>query len=247
MKLQVIFLVLLLSSVAFAQSDDIGQTLFRDVLQMRDYPGGSFSGRTITENLIMFFLVPTVFIILVVYMMVGRILPGEYTKLRLLLGVTSYLFIVAGGYYGVFALLAGPYFIFLIFIMGLLYFLLGHFRGGEGPGGTRYGGGGRHGGGTATTEGDVGELAALKLNELKGAVLAAKTSMRSMKGNTYGLQGMVAANSEIGRLMAELNSLKSQFRYNPGAQASYKFKIHKLHLNEGQILKDAEHYLGSGK
>src|SRR3989344_2372558 len=142
--LVLLFSVLLLPSVSFAQSDDVGEILFRDVLQLRDYPGGPFSGRTITENLIMFFLVPTVFIILVVYMMVGRIFPPEapYGKLKLLLGVTAYLFIIAGGYYGTFALLAGPYFIFLIFIMGLLYFLLGHFRGGGGGG---PGGGERHG------------------------------------------------------------------------------------------------------
>src|SRR3989338_7229236 len=101
----VLFLALLLPSVSFAQSDDVGEILFRDVLQLRDYPGGPFSGRTITENLIMFFLVPTVFIILVVYMMVGRIFPPEaqYGKLKLLLGVTAYLFIIAGGYYGTFA------------------------------------------------------------------------------------------------------------------------------------------------
>jgi|SRR3989344_4588341 len=244
MKLQIIFLVLLLSSVAFAQSDDIGQTLFRDVLQMRDYPGGPFSGRTVVENLIMFFLVPTVFIILVVYMAVGRILPAAYTKLRLLLGVTTYLFIIAGGYYGAFALLAGPYFIFLIFIMGLLYFFLGHFRGGVEAGGGGPGAGGpRYGG----AEGDVGEAAALKLNELKTAVMAAKKSLGSMKGSTYGLQGMVAANSEIGKLMAEFNGLKGQFKYSPGAQASYRVKMHKLGLNEGRILKDAEHYLGSSR
>src|SRR3989344_7987099 len=161
----VLFLVLLLPSVSFAQSDDVGEILFRDVLQLRDYPGGPFSGRTVTENLIMFFLVPTVFIILVVYMAVGRILPAPYGKLKLLLGVTTYLFIIAGGYYGAFALLAGPYFIFLIFIMGLLYFLLGHFGGGGGPGGGAGGpGGGRHGSSAGAEAAGIG--AGQRLNYL---------------------------------------------------------------------------------
>ena len=109
--------------------EDIGQLIFVQLLQMTDYPGSPFTG-DIARDLIMFLLVPSVFIILVVYMMVGRVLPpgGIYNKLRILLGITTYLFIIAGGYYRVFALLAGPYFIFLVFILGILFFILEHFR-----------------------------------------------------------------------------------------------------------------------
>ena len=111
-----------------AFEEDIGSILFRDILGFFEYPGSPFTSNIVTD-LIMFFLVPTTFIILVIYMMVGRILPHEMHKLRILLGVTAYLFIVAGGYYRNFALIAGPYFIFLIFIMGLLYFFIEHFTG----------------------------------------------------------------------------------------------------------------------
>lgn len=109
--------------------DDIGQIIFVQLLQMTDYPGSPFTG-DIARDLIMFLLVPSVFIILVVYMMVGRVLPPDatYNKLRVLLGVTTYLFIIAGGYYRTFALLAGPYFIFLVFVLGILFFLMEHFR-----------------------------------------------------------------------------------------------------------------------
>src|SRR3989338_10069223 len=119
--------------------EDIGQLIFVQLLQMTDYPGSPFTG-DIARDLIMFLLVPSVFIVLVVYMMVGRVLPpgGTYNKLRILLGITTYLFIIAGGYYRTFALLAGPYFIFLVFILGILYFLAGHF-------GFRAGGGGPYG------------------------------------------------------------------------------------------------------
>jgi len=137
-------MIFLFSNVAFAQDfDDIGSLIFRDLLQMSDYPGAPFTG-AIIQDLIMFLLVPTVFIILLVYMLLGRLFwpTGEQAKLRLLVGVTMYLFIVAGGYYSTFARLAGPYFLFLIFIFGLLYFFLGHFSIREGGGYGRGRGGG---------------------------------------------------------------------------------------------------------
>lgn len=110
---------------------DIGTILFVEILQMSQYPGSPFTGN-IFQDLIMFLFVPSVFIILIIYMTVARILPSQMTKFRLLLGIAVYLFIIAGGYYPAFALLAGPYFIFLIFVLGLLYFVLEHFRGGGG-------------------------------------------------------------------------------------------------------------------
>lgn len=110
---------------------DIGEILFRDILQMSAYPGSPFTGN-IFQDLVMYFLVPSVFIILIVYMTVARIIPSGMRKMRLLLGITVYLFIIAGGYYQAFALLAGPYFIFLIFFLGLIYFVIEHFRGAGG-------------------------------------------------------------------------------------------------------------------
>jgi hypothetical protein len=116
---------------------------------MKEYPGAPFTGN-IMNDLIMFLIIPTIFIILVVYMAVGRILPPGYTRMRALLGIGAYLFIIAGGYYSVFALLAGPYFIVLIFILGLLFFFTQHFtRGGGGGGGSRLGYSGSAGSGHA--------------------------------------------------------------------------------------------------
>lgn len=115
--------VLLLANVAFAQQD-VGELLFRSILRMSQYPGSPFTGN-IVNDLVMFFFIPTVFIIIVIYTLVQRI--TVHPKLNLLMSVAFYLFIVFGGYYGMFALLAGPYFLFLLIIMGLLFFFLGHF------------------------------------------------------------------------------------------------------------------------
>ena len=115
--------------------EDIGYLLFSQFLGMTQYPGAPFTGN-IARDLILFLLVPTIFIIFIVYILLGR-LAVKAVKIRLLLGVGIYLFILASGYYSAFALLAGPYFIFLIFILGLIYFIPSHFRvrGGGMPGG----------------------------------------------------------------------------------------------------------------
>src|SRR3989344_8505976 len=105
---------------------DIGQTLFVELLGMTQYPGQPFTGN-IYRDIIMFLIVPTIFIIMVLYIMSGRVIPDK--KFRVMLGVGAYLFVIAGGYYSTFALLAGPYFIVLIFIVGLLWFLVGHLTG----------------------------------------------------------------------------------------------------------------------
>lgn len=111
---------------------DIGSLLFVDFLRMSNYPGSPFTGN-LFQDLILFLIVPTIFIIMVLYIATGRIIPDK--KMRVMLGVGAYLFILASGYYTAFAQLAGPYFIFLIFILGLLGFITGHFRrGGHGGG-----------------------------------------------------------------------------------------------------------------
>ena len=109
---------------------DIGEMLFVNILQMNQYPGQPFTGN-IFQDLILFLIVPTIFIIMIIYTMAGRMAADK--KIRIMLGVGAYLFIVASGYYAAFALLSGPYFIFLIFILGVVSFLAGHFKGG-GPG-----------------------------------------------------------------------------------------------------------------
>ncbi len=116
--------------------EDIGELIFVQLLGMMQYPGSPFTGN-IFRDLIMFLVVPTIFIILVIYSMTGRIVADP--KLRMMLGVGAYLFTIAGGYYSMFALLAGPYFLFLIIFMGLIYYFAGHFTGRAPQGG---GGGG---------------------------------------------------------------------------------------------------------
>lgn len=105
---------------------DIGSLLFVELLHMSAYPGAPFTGN-IVQDLVMFFFIPTVFIIVIVYSLVGRIMGDA--KMKLLLGVAFYLFIVFSPYglYTMFAYLAGPYFLFMLIILGLVYFVLGHF------------------------------------------------------------------------------------------------------------------------
>jgi hypothetical protein len=110
---------------------DIGTMIFIDILGMSQYPGSPFSGQIIND-LVMFLFIPTVFIIVVIYTLVGRL--TDSSRIKLLLSIAFYLFIIFGGYYSMFALLAGPYFLFLLIIMGLVFFFFGHFglrRGGE--------------------------------------------------------------------------------------------------------------------
>ena len=113
--------------------EDIGYTIFAEVLGMQMYPGSPFTGE-IVKDLILFLFVPSVFIIMFKVVLLGRIVASEYRNLRLLVGIAIYMFIIASGYYAAFALIAGPYFVFLIFILGAIYFIPGHFgiRGGGG-------------------------------------------------------------------------------------------------------------------
>jgi len=158
--------------------EDIGYLIFAQLLGMTQYPGSPFTGNMF-RDIILFLIVPTIFIIMVVYMMTIRIFPPEYKRLSLLLGVGAYLFIIASGYYSAFALLAGPYFIFLIFILGLLYFFLHHFsprrsalgeRPGEQPG--------RFSGGLFRT----GTLNPLARRELEDEYVATLQALALVKG-----------------------------------------------------------------
>ena len=111
---------------------DIGTIIFAELLGM-NYPGSVFSGQIIND-LVMFLFIPTVFIIVVVYTLVGRL--SDNPRIKMLLGIAFFLFIVFGGYYPMFALLAGPYFLFLLILMGILVFFFSHFKRRGGGGGT---------------------------------------------------------------------------------------------------------------
>ena len=195
---------LLLSGIAFAQRiDDIGRTLFVELLGMRNYPGSPFSGNIIND-LIMFLIIPTIFIIFVVFILLGR-LAVQAKGIRILLGVGIYLFIIAGGYYGTFALAAGPYFIFLIFILGLLYFIPSHFRvsGGGMPG---------RGGGASQGVARFENMSRFDLNverdRIKKSIETLQHQIREAERRGEGRPEFLR--SELARLQAELAEVETQ-------------------------------------
>ena len=198
--------------------EDIGQLIFVQLLQMTDYPGSPFTG-DIARDLIMFLLVPSVFIILVVYMMVGRVLPpgGIYNKLRILLGITTYLFIIAGGYYRVFALLAGPYFIFLIFVLGILFFFIEHF-GRRGP------------------------------NELRSSYGSGHSTVSSTSIPHYENMGFIELNKTKKRIQARLADVTHEIREAEAGKVEEDLTyLRKERVSLQQELREVERQLNLGK
>jgi len=184
---------------------DIGQTLFVELLGMTQYPGQPFTGN-IYRDIIMFLIVPTIFIIMVLYIMSGRVIPDK--KFRVMLGVGAYLFIIAGGYYSFFALLAGPYFIFLIFILGVLGYFAGHFR--RGGGGYSGGGGGGYSeGGDKKLRTLIGVPKTLSLSErkyLKDKLRDVETRIKSTE-KSIEICEQGGGRGDIGRLNDTLDKL----------------------------------------
>lgn len=212
---------------------DIGEILFVDLLKMTTYPGSPFSGN-ILNDLIMFLLVPSVFIILLIYMILGRLFavtPGAQQKFRILVGVTIYLFILAGGYYQMFALLAGPYFLFLIFILGLFYFVFGHFGVQRGAGPYRSGGAFRSDS-LSSSENIVEDAINLlfRIKEEKQAISG------SRQGSPEAQRGITELYSKLSTLKAEYRILRSQINRNPAEKILFEATLHTRHLNEHQIL-----------
>lgn len=119
---------------------DIGEMLFREVLGFSSYPGSPFTGN-LFQDIIMFFFIPTVFLIIFIYVTAGIIVAPENKKLNLLMGLSIYAFIVAGHYFEAVAIFASQFYFLFILLIGLIYFLGRHFRR---PGGARmaYEGGG---------------------------------------------------------------------------------------------------------
>jgi hypothetical protein len=115
---------------------DFMSVLFRDILRMTQYPGAPFSG-DVLQDLVNFFLFPTVFLILFIYVIIGVLFTRAQPKFRLLVGITLYLVIIVNGWFSTFALL-GQFYILLLIALGVVYFVLAHFGiriGGAVPGG----------------------------------------------------------------------------------------------------------------
>ncbi|MBI2172898.1 MAG: hypothetical protein HYT73_01660 [Candidatus Aenigmarchaeota archaeon] len=202
--------------------EDIGQVLFVDILKMSQYPGSPFTGN-IFNDLVMFFFIPTVFIILVVYMMVARVLPADYKGLRFLLGIAAYLFIIVGGYYSLFAYLAGPYFLFLILFMGLLFYFTRHFqRTGGAPA--------LHG---SATRGGVNETGAdSRVHQLIDAEIEAEELETQIKEAKHlaNPQNVPQMQTRLSELKSTIRRLKPSVQRNPLESIQYQNLRHKHHL-----------------
>lgn len=114
---------------------DIGSLLFVQILQITEYPGAPFTGNPMVD-IVQFFIIPTILLIVFVYVILDAlpITNSMGNKTRFFFGVAIYLYIIVSGFFKVFAFLAGPYFLILIFVIGGIYFLARHF-GGEDKGG----------------------------------------------------------------------------------------------------------------
>lgn len=198
--------------------EDIGQILFVEILKMTEYPGAPFTGNAFSD-LVMFFFIPTVFIILVVYMMVARVLPAQYSGLRFLLGIAAYLFIIVGGYYSLFAYLAGPYFLFLILIMGLLFYFTRHFHGAQTP---QTGGGGQQG--LMASSNRVQELVNFRIEEEE---LRKQIEEARKLANPQNVPQMQTRLSEVRK---EIRILEPNVKRNPVENMQYQMLKHKHHL-----------------
>ena len=214
----------------------IGALIFREILGMSQYPGSPFSGQIIND-LVMFLFIPTVFIIVVVYTLVGRL--TDSTRIKLLLSITFYLFIIFGGYYSMFALLAGPYFLFLLIIMGIVFFFFGHF-------GLRRGGGGGKSesmpGRALMAGGAVAESHAQAAANLLNAIEVQAGVVDSSRKS--GDPRLVPEQlRELGRLMTEFRSMKANMKFSPGERARYITILSMHGANERAIIDRAEHEL----
>jgi hypothetical protein len=212
--------------MAFAL-DDIGTLIFVEILQIHQYPGDPFTGNII-RDLIMHLFLPSVLIIMFIYAILGFINLG-HTKLKLLMGIAMYLFVVAGGYFSFFALLSDFYFIFLIFIVGAIYFLPSHFgRGREGPHSMP---------GSAVAESHA-QAATSLLNAIRvqcGVVEATKS------GPDQRL--LPTELRELGKLLTDFNGLKTSMKFNPGERARYMSLLAAYGVDENKIIKEAKDIL----
>jgi hypothetical protein len=211
---------------------DIGTTIFIDILGMSQYPGSPFSGQIIND-LVMFFFIPTVFIIIFVYILTGRLLGNA--KLRLLLAIALYLFIVFGGYYSAFAYLAGPYFIFLIFILGALLFLSSHFgirrssQGGGLPASSVAGG--------AAVESHA-QAAADLLNSIQVQCGVVEATTNSPDKRL--LPDQIA---KLGDYLTQFRRMKSSMKFSPSERAKFVALLAMHGANEKAITDQAEKLL----
>ncbi len=186
---------------------DIGEMLFREILGMSAYPGSPFTGN-IFQDIILFFFVPTVFLIIFVYVASAVVIAPENGKLRLLFGIAIYAFIIASRYFEGFAIFASQFYFIFVILIGLVYFLGRHFR--------------RPGGGHMAYEGRGGAMAysaqpaqhphfeSMSRRDLEQAEKRVKLEQQSIDEQIKKLEGLkdnVAAKTDIGPLLARKTQL----------------------------------------
>ncbi|MAH43505.1 hypothetical protein CL614_07370, partial [archaeon] len=82
----------------------------------------------IMEDLVMLFFLPVLIMILFVYVLITDLkILQDKKAVKFLFGVGAVLFIVFGGFYELLAMVTKTYFIIMIFLLGIFYFVVGHF------------------------------------------------------------------------------------------------------------------------
>ncbi len=111
---------------------DIGVFLFSELLKC-PWCISQMTGN-IMEDLVMLFLLPVLIMILFVYVLITDMKILQDKKVvKFLFGVGAVLFIVFGGFYEILAMITKTYFIIMIFLLGIFYFVVGHFLKGKSP------------------------------------------------------------------------------------------------------------------
>jgi hypothetical protein len=213
---------------------DIGHILFIDILKMAQYPGSPFSGNIIYD-IVMFFFVPSIFLILVIWTISSRLLAGAPSKLFLLMGIGLYVFVIFNGMYAMFAYLVGPYFYFLIIIYGLFFYFVGHFgvvtsprELVEIPGG---GGRGMPAHALAQSNSHIVQEAVQTLLQIKK--LEKQIEHMEKQKDPEGRIGasLVTARQQLAQLEANLAGFEGAMRYNFALKAQFEIAKRKHNLS----------------
>jgi hypothetical protein len=216
---------------------DIGYFIFYEVLGISQYPNSPFSGNIVIDLIMRLFL-PTVLVIMFIYALLGFI-HLRNAKLRVLMGIAFYLFIVAGGYFSFFVLMSDFYFILLIFVVGLIFFLPSHFgykRQNEAGGGAHNLPASAVSGGAATAS--HAEAAASLLNAIQvqcGVVEATKEGPDQRE-----LPNRI---NELGNFVKEFRDMKSAMKLNPGERAKFAALLTMHGASEKAIMDQADKLL----
>src|SRR3989338_9201240 len=201
---------------------DIGEMLFREILGMSAYPGSPFTGN-IFQDIILFFFVPTVFLIIFVYVASGIIIAPENGKLRLLFGIAIYAFIIASRYFEGFAIFASQFYFIFVILIGIVYFLGRHFR--------------RPGGGTMAYEGRRGGAMAHEGTQHGGSSGHASQFISTLESdNTYAINDAIKSKENELRILKEQIKSIEGMAEKPGA----KIKTAAYHEAERRLIREIE-------